>query len=58
MVETRGPTVAAVAIVFGVVAAITITLRLWARVLIVRSVCADDGKLVLARVMGERKTCR
>ena len=50
MAETRGPTVTAVAIIFGVLAAITITLRLWARPLIVRSVCADDSRSIIARM--------
>ena len=52
MAESKGPTVSAVAIVFGVVAAVTITLRLWARVLIVKSVCADDSKSAFAMMPG------
>lgn len=43
--ESQGPTVNAVAIVFAVITAITITLRLWARVFIVKKVGADDGEL-------------
>ena len=42
--ESQGPTVNAVAIVFAIITAVTITLRLWARVFIVKKVGADDGE--------------
>ena len=52
--ESQGPTVNAVAIVFAVITAITITLRLWARVFIVKKVGADDGELTPSRPPSDR----
>ncbi|KAH7185152.1 uncharacterized protein B0J16DRAFT_414536 [Fusarium flagelliforme] len=40
--ESQGPTVNSVAIVFAVISFIAVVLRLWARISIVRSVGADD----------------
>lgn len=42
MVETQGPTVDAVSIAFGVLTLITISLRLWARIFVVKSLGVDD----------------
>ncbi|KAI4604407.1 hypothetical protein KJ359_000545 [Pestalotiopsis sp. 9143b] len=47
-VDTQGPTIMAVAIVFGVVAAITLTLRLWARVFLVKQMGFDDVLISIA----------
>lgn len=44
--DSQGPTIMAVAIVFGVIAAIVIILRLWARVFLVKHVGFDDGEFV------------
>lgn len=43
MAETRGPTVTAVAISFAVISAVAIILRLWSRLLVVKTFGADDG---------------
>lgn len=42
MAESQGPLVTTVAIVFAVLTFITICLRFWARLLLVKSVGADD----------------
>ena len=42
--ESQGPTVTAVAIIFAVVTVIAILLRLWARIFLVKKVGADDGE--------------
>ncbi|KAI0174013.1 integral membrane protein [Pestalotiopsis sp. NC0098] len=47
-VDTQGPTIMAVAIVFGVVAAITLSLRLWARVFLVKQMGFDDVLISIA----------
>lgn len=44
IMESQGPTVNSVAIVFAVISFIAVVLRLWARISIVRSVGADDCK--------------
>lgn len=42
MVETQGPTVDAVSIAFGVLTLVSISLRLWARIFVVKSLGIDD----------------
>lgn len=42
-VETHGPTVTAVALTFAVVSFITIVLRLWSRIFVVKTFGTDDG---------------
>lgn len=44
MSENRGPVIEWVTVVLGAVTAIAVTLRLWARAFIVKSLGADDGK--------------
>ncbi|KAI1846100.1 hypothetical protein JX266_007909 [Neoarthrinium moseri] len=46
--ESQGPLVTAVAIVFGVITAIAISLRLWARLFLVKRMGADDILVVIA----------
>ncbi|KAF3015887.1 hypothetical protein E8E14_009573 [Neopestalotiopsis sp. 37M] len=46
--DSQGPTIMAVAIVFGVIAAIVIILRLWARVFLVKHVGFDDALISIA----------
>lgn len=55
-VDTQGPTIMAVAIVFGVVAAITLSLRLWARVFLVKQMGFDDGEFVIM-MLEYRRDC-
>ncbi|CAJ2513924.1 Uu.00g020430.m01.CDS01 [Anthostomella pinea] len=47
-VDNEGPTVTAVAIAFGVLTAIVISLRSWARIWLVKSFGADDALIVIA----------
>lgn len=47
MAESQGPLVTTVAIVFAVLTFVAICLRLWARLLLVKSVGADDCKCLL-----------
>ncbi|SPO07037.1 related to integral membrane protein [Cephalotrichum gorgonifer] len=47
-VETRGPTVTAVAVSFAVISFIAIVLRLWSRVLVVKTFGTDDGLICVA----------
>lgn len=42
-VETRGPTVTAVAVSFAVISFLAIFLRLWSRIFVVKTFGADDG---------------
>ncbi|KAF5020718.1 hypothetical protein F66182_7250, partial [Fusarium sp. NRRL 66182] len=42
MVETQGPTVNSVAIVFAVISFLAVVLRLWTRAFVVKSIGIDD----------------
>lgn len=44
MADSQGPVVTAVAIVFAVITFFTITLRMWARAFVVKSLGPDDCK--------------
>ncbi|KAL2112272.1 hypothetical protein VUR80DRAFT_8125 [Thermomyces stellatus] len=48
MAETRGPTVTAVCLSFAIISFLTISLRLWSRVFVVRTFGADDGLICVA----------
>ncbi|KAJ4419478.1 hypothetical protein N0V82_004923 [Gnomoniopsis sp. IMI 355080] len=51
MVETQGPTVDAVSIAFGVLTLVTISLRLWARIFVVKSLGIDDYLICVAALL-------
>lgn len=42
MAETQGPTVITVSIIFAVISFLAVSLRLWARIFVVKSVWSDD----------------
>ncbi|ORY64954.1 uncharacterized protein BCR38DRAFT_408706 [Pseudomassariella vexata] len=48
MSETQGPTVITVAVVFGVLTFFVISLRLWARIFLVKSLGPDDALICVA----------
>ncbi|KAK8115996.1 hypothetical protein PG984_012498 [Apiospora sp. TS-2023a] len=49
--ESQGPTVTAVAIIFAAITVVAILLRLWARIFLVKKVGADDGLIVVAGLL-------
>ncbi|KAG7102642.1 hypothetical protein HYQ44_020402 [Verticillium longisporum] len=52
MSETQGPTVIAVAAVFAVLLFFTLILRIYARVVVVKSVGPDDYLIIVAAKIG------
>lgn len=46
--DSQGPTVNSVAIVFGVMTAIVLSLRLWARIFLVKHIGLDDSQCFLS----------
>ncbi|KAK8069789.1 hypothetical protein PG994_006405 [Apiospora phragmitis] len=49
--ESQGPTVTSLAIIFAAITVVAISLRLWARIFLVKKVGADDGLIVVAALL-------
>ena len=48
--DTQGPVVTAVAIAFTVITIIAVSMRVWARIFLVKSFGTDDGKSYLLNI--------